>query len=109
MGVKSAPIFRPGPVLGFLPSIQISHRLCPCQKLPKHEEGKELKGQEKRFPKPLQVSKHSHSSPCPFSNVSRNATDGNTPVFLPGESQGQGSLVGCCLWGHTELDTTEVT
>ena len=31
------------------------------------------------------------------------------PVFLPGESQGQGSLVGCCLWGHTESDTTEVT
>ena len=26
-----------------------------------------------------------------------------TPVFLPGESQGQGSLVGCRLWGHTEL------
>ena len=22
---------------------------------------------------------------------------------------GQRSLVGCCLWGHTELDTTEVT
>ena len=32
-----------------------------------------------------------------------------TPVFLPGESQGWGSLVGCRLWGHTELDTTEVT
>ena len=32
-----------------------------------------------------------------------------TPVFLPGEFQGQGSLVGCCLWGHTESDTTEVT
>ena len=32
-----------------------------------------------------------------------------TPVFLPRESQGQGSLVGCCLWGHTESDTTEVT
>ena len=31
-----------------------------------------------------------------------------TPVFLPGESQGRGSLVGCRLWGHTELDTTEV-
>jgi len=28
---------------------------------------------------------------------------------LPGESQGQGSLVGCRLWGHTESDTTEVT
>ena len=26
-----------------------------------------------------------------------------------GESQGQGSLVGCHLWGCTELDTTEVT
>ena len=32
-----------------------------------------------------------------------------TPVFLPGESQGWGSLVGCRLWGHTELDTTEAT
>ena len=32
-----------------------------------------------------------------------------TPVFLPGESQGQGSLVGCCLWGRTESDTTEPT
>ena len=31
-----------------------------------------------------------------------------TPVFLPGESQGRGSLVGCHLWGCTELDTTEV-
>ena len=30
-------------------------------------------------------------------------------VFLPGESQGRGSLVGCRLWGHTESDTTEVT
>ena len=32
-----------------------------------------------------------------------------TPVFLPGESQGWGSLVGCHLWGFTESDTTEVT
>ena len=31
-----------------------------------------------------------------------------TPVFLPGESQGQGSLVGCRLSG-TESDTTEET
>ena len=30
-----------------------------------------------------------------------------TPVFFPGESQGWGSLVGCCLWGRAELDTTE--
>ena len=32
-----------------------------------------------------------------------------TPVFLPGEPQGQGSLVGSCLWGRTESDMTEVT
>ena len=30
-----------------------------------------------------------------------------TPVFLPGESQGWGSLVDCRLWGHTKLDMTE--
>ena len=29
--------------------------------------------------------------------------------FLPGESQGRGSLVGCRLWGHTESDVTEAT
>ena len=32
-----------------------------------------------------------------------------TPVFLPGESQGQWSLVGCHLWSSTELDMTDVT
>ena len=32
-----------------------------------------------------------------------------TPLFLPGESQGRGSLVGYCLRGRTESDTTEVT
>ena len=31
------------------------------------------------------------------------------PLFLPGESQGRGSLVGCHLWGHTDSDITEVT
>ena len=33
----------------------------------------------------------------------------STLVFLPGESQGRGSLVGCRLWGHIESDMTEVT
>ena len=32
-----------------------------------------------------------------------------TPVFLPGESQGWRSLVGCRLWACTESDTTEAT
>ena len=30
-------------------------------------------------------------------------------VFLPGESQGRGTLVGWHLWGRTESDTTGVT
>ena len=30
-----------------------------------------------------------------------------TPVFLPGESHGQGSLAGYSPWGHNELDMTE--
>ena len=32
-----------------------------------------------------------------------------TPVFLPGESHGQRSLVGYNPWGHKESDTTEAT
>ena len=32
-----------------------------------------------------------------------------TPVFLPRESQGRGSLVGCRLRGRTESDSTEAT
>ena len=32
-----------------------------------------------------------------------------TPVFLPGESCGQRSLVGCCPWSCTESDMTEAT
>ena len=32
-----------------------------------------------------------------------------TPVFLPGESQGQRSLVSYGPWGHKESDTTEAT
>ena len=32
-----------------------------------------------------------------------------SPVFLPGESQGQRSLVGCRLWGRAESDMTEAT
>ena len=32
-----------------------------------------------------------------------------TSLFLPGESQGWGSLVGCRLWGSTESNMTEAT
>ena len=46
------------------------------------------------------------NAPC----RSRTGTESRySPVFLPGESQGRGSVLGCRLWGHTELDTTEAT
>ena len=32
-----------------------------------------------------------------------------TPVFWPGESQGQRSLAGYSPWGRKEMDTTEAT
>ena len=32
-----------------------------------------------------------------------------TPILLSGESQGWRSLVGCCLWGRTESNTTEAS
>ena len=28
---------------------------------------------------------------------------------VPGDGEGQGTLVGCHLWGRTESDTTEAT
>ena len=31
-----------------------------------------------------------------------------TPVFLPGESQGWGSLIGCRVWGRTESDWSDL-
>ena len=34
---------------------------------------------------------------------------GRGKVFLPGESHGWQSLVGCRLWGRTESDKTEAT
>ena len=47
----------------------------------------------------------------PIRTVVGSASGGKnrTIAFLPGESQGRGSLVGCHLWGCTESDTTEVT
>ena len=35
--------------------------------------------------------------------------NGHEFKHTPGDSEGQGSLVCCIPWGHTELDTTEVT
>ena len=48
-------------------------------------------------------------SDFPFTFMHRRRKWQPTPVFLPGESQGRGSLVDCRLWGRTESDTTEAT
>ena len=47
-----------------------------------------------------------------ISGLGRSPGEGNgkpTPVFLPGESYGQRSLVGYNPWGHKELHMAEVT
>ena len=46
---------------------------------------------------------------CKKINKSQAEENYATPVFLPGESDGQRSLAGCCPWGHKESDMTEAT
>ena len=48
-----------------------------------------------------------YNPPLPISSWRRKWQP--TTVFLPGESHGQRSLVGCSPWGRTESDTTEAT
>ena len=57
----------------------------------------------------LRVGRHSVTSLSLFTFMHWRRKWQSTPVFLLGESQGQWSLVGCRLWGRTELDTTEAT
>ena len=57
----------------------------------------------------LRVGHHRATSLSLFTFMHQRRKWQPTPVFLPGESQGQGSLVGCRLWDHTESDMTEVT
>ena len=54
------------------------------------------------MPKNAQTTAHLHSS-----HMLARRKWHPTPVFVPGESQGWGRLVGSHLWGHTESDTTE--
>ena len=57
----------------------------------------------------LRVGQDSATSLSLFTFMHRRRKWQLTPVFLPGESEGWGSLVGCHLWGRTESDMTEVT
>ena len=44
-----------------------------------------------------------------ISGLGRSFGEGNTTaIFLPGKSHGQRSLAGYSLWGHKELDMTEL-
>ena len=47
--------------------------------------------------------------PIPGSGRSHGGGNGNSLVFLPGESRGGKSLAGCSPWGRKELDMAEVT
>ena len=57
----------------------------------------------------LRVGHDSVTSLSLFTFMHWRRTWQRTPVFLPGGSQGRGSLVGCRLWGRTESDTTDAT
>ena len=50
----------------------------------------------------LRVGHDWATSPSLFTSMHWKSKWQPTPVFLPGESQGQGSLVGCRLWGRIE-------
>ena len=53
-----------------------------------------------------QLLLHSSLTSCMLSHFRRRQWH-PTPVFLPGKSHGQGSLVGCSPWGRQQSDTTE--
>ena len=63
-----------------------------CQGLPRKLSGKELT---------------CHCKRCGRLRIPWRRKWQSTPVFLPGKSRGQRSLVGCSPWGHKESDTTE--
>ena len=52
---------------------------------------------------------HDYPYYCPQHNLLGFLQGYDYGVFLPRESQGQRSMVGCHLWGRTELDTIEAT
>ena len=81
-------------------AVKVLHSICQqiwkTQQWPQDWKSQFLfQSQRKEMPKNAQTITQLHSS--------------HTLVFLPGESQGRGSLVGCRLWGCTESDATEAT
>ena len=73
---------------------------CPTVCVPGGAGGKECL--------PMQEMYKTKVQPLSWEDPRRRAWQ-STPGFLPGESQGQRSLVGCSPWGLKESDTTEAT
>ena len=80
------------------------HSSTPAWKIPWTEEPGRLQSMGS-----LRVGHYSVTSLSLFTFMHWKRKWQPTPVFLPGESQGRRSLVGCRLWGRTESDTTEAT
>ena len=92
------------PKIVFLKKAMATHSSIPAWKIPWAEEpgGPQSMGS-------LRVRHDEATSLSLFTFMHWRRKWQPTPVFLPGESQGRGSLVGCRLWGRTESDMTDVT
>ena len=80
-----------------------THSSIPAQRIPWTEEPGRLQSMGS-----LRVGHDSDTSLSLFTLMHWRRKWQPTPVFLPGESQGQRGLVGCRLWGHTELESEKV-
>ena len=89
---------------GFWEKAMAPHSSTPAWKIPWTEEAGRLQSMGS-----LKVGHDSVTSLSLFTFMHWRRKWQSTPVFLPGESQGRRSLVGCCLWGRTESDMTEAT
>ena len=92
------------PLIYFLEKSVVPHSITLALKLPWMEEPGGLQSMGS-----LRVGYDSATSLSLFTFMHWRRQCQPTPVFLPGESQGRGSLLGCRLWGRTESDTTEAT
>ena len=84
-------------------AVKVLHSIC--QQIWKTQQWPQDWKRSVFIPNPMKGNAKECSNYCTITLISRQPT----PVFLPGESQGRGSLVGCRLWGRTESDTTEAT
>ena len=92
---------------------RVKHRQGVRDQLPLIQDGKINQRTDGLFHKAFQVAEMVQESACNAGGLGsigkipwRRASQ-PTPVFLPGESHEQSSLVGHSPWGHKESDTTK--